>query len=843
MNNQNTRNGNDYDREKPIEFHEYVTKFLRRKKLFLCISIPIFICIILYQFLKPYTPIYRALFDIGVSQERPVEGFFSGYQPTPTIQIGTVSQRVIANLMSISLAEKVVDTLGLYAYIKNANPDVIVQIGIKQKLDEEIGPLRLLIRPDKFKIYNNGDKIAEGPLDKIVDIDHYTIHIISINKVTDTTIHEVTIYPRTKMALALRNSISIKVLDAEKIEQEVGSSGIPFSGEGLSEKIVTANPKVFDTNIGILRISVHWGNPEDALKIAEVLSKQVIEEDIGEKSLQFIQSQTFIDSQLTVYQDRLTRFEEDIRIFKESKNIADLKASTQALISQISQLESRKNQIQIEQEIIKDLGDFLATNEEEIDIIPNFASVLISDPVLNNFYSQLLNTEAELKGRLKEYSTEHPKVLEVKAKLAGLKDQMKVEITKRTSTVKAEIASVDNKIVSLQARLENVPDDEIQLARIERDKETAEKLYTFFAEKLEETRVQEAGITSDLRIINPPLISPETVNSKGIFKSIIVAFFISFFVGGLAIFIVEYLDNTVKDPEIITTKIGLPIFATIPIMGNENVKNKQLFQLLSRIGIVRQQEKERGSGSGNKTKIINNDVTSAEFEAFRKLVINLDFAHPEKKYRIIYITSPGPEEGKTHVSLNLGTVLALIGKRVILVDTDFRKKKGHLSDLVKLRQKFGLFNVLKGQKKLDSVITSFDLSGDMGEGKSDFKTQLRDLTIVPIGDIPPNPFVFLESNKMREIIKELSTKFDYVIVDGVPVLLFADASYLASFTDGVLMAVRYGKTGLKELENSRDILYTAKSDIIGIAMNAMPRTKGSYYYHYYHKYYSKYYKN
>ncbi|GAH26185.1 unnamed protein product, partial [marine sediment metagenome] len=284
------------------------------------------------------------------------------------------------------------------------------------------------------------------------------------------------IYPKNKMALALRNSISIKVLEADKIDKGVGSSEVPFSGEGASKKLVTANPRVYDTNIGILRISVHWGNPDDALRIAQVLSTQMIEEDKKEKSLQYVQSQTFIDTQLTVYQEKLTKVEEDIRQFKERKKIVDLKASTHALITQISQLESQKSQKQIEQKILKDLDTYLTSEKGSMDQLPNFASAMVSDPVLQNFYSQLLQVEAELKGRLKEYSKGHPKVLEIRAKLAGLKDQMKLEIAKRIPTMRTEIRSIDNQIRMLQAKLETVPEDEIQLARLERDKETAEKL-------------------------------------------------------------------------------------------------------------------------------------------------------------------------------------------------------------------------------------------------------------------------------------------------------------------------------------------------------------------------------
>lgn len=893
MKNNDIRNNHDRfaEDEKPIDIRDLLYKFLRRKNIFMYIAIPIFLGIVISQFTKPYNPIYRAAFDIGVSQEKPVGGFFSGFEEiVPTMQIGTVTQRVISSLLSVNLANKIVDTLGLYAYVKNGNYHIEVEAKILTDFEKTIGPMRLQIGDGKFQIYQNGNMLKQGRLNEFVDCGFFELKVIPLKNLSGKKTYELTIYPRNKMALALRNSISIKVLEADKIDKGVGSSEVPFSGEGASKKLVTANPRVYDTNIGILRISVHWGNPEDALRIAQVLSTQMIEEDKKDKSLQYVQSDSFIALQLQVYQEKLELLEEDIKSFKEVKRIANLDASTRALITQISQLESQKSQKKIEQKILKDLGDYLAASKQELDEMPNFASAMVSDPVLQNFYSQLLRVEAELKGRLKEYSSGHPKVLEIRAKLSGLKDQMKLEIAKRIPTMRTEIRSIDNQIYSLQAKLETVPEDEMQLARLERDKETAAELYTFFVEKLEETRVQEAGVTSDLKIINPPLVSSKPVNSRGRFKSSIIALLLSILAGGFGVFIAEYFDNTIKDPDIVSEKIGLPIFASIPIVDSKGAEGKAQSDKGKSVGrgsrsfvgqgfldplrivmgsLAKKWQISLANAAKNifkpekpvkKFRILNGDISSAEVEAFRKLSINLDFAHPEKKYKIIYITSAGPEEGKTFISANLGHVLSMANKKVIILDTDFRKKRGNLTYLTKSSKKKGLFDVLKGETKLKNTIipliippTSAEVSlNQISKGNNTPKHRDSDspklpsslLELIPTGKIPPNPFVFLESEEMRNIITELKTDYDYVIIDGVPLLLFSDATYIANFVDGVLLTAKYGKTGFKELEYARDMLLTSNSNIIGLIMNAVPKTRSSYYYYhhyYYHKYYPKYY--
>nr|MCU0608443.1 polysaccharide biosynthesis tyrosine autokinase [Chitinispirillaceae bacterium] len=550
-------------------------------------------------------------------------------------------------------------------------------------------------------------------------------------------------------------------------------------------------------------------------------SRQIIRENLNDKSVQFIQSRRFIESQLTLYLDKLNLLEDRIREFKETKKITNLNASTQAKISQISGIETRKSQLEIEEAILKNLSRYLVNSPRAIaggaDTSFHFAPALLSSPVLQGLYSTMLQSEAELRGRLKSYSPGHPKILEIQSTLTGLKDQLREEAAKRLITIRSEIGSVGSEITSLQGKLESVPADEIQLARLERDRETAEKLYTFFSEKLEETRVQEAGITSDLKLINPPAVSNTPVNPRGRMTSLILSLIFSILISIGAIFGVEYFDNTVKHLDLLKRKIDLPIFATIPEFNQQkHDKGKRSISWA----------RKKRPAPVDKKSIID-DLSSPEFEAFRKLAINLTFAHPEKKYRVLYITSPGPEDGKTFLTLNLGTVLSVTGKKVLVIDTDFRKRKGHLSDVTEHKKEIGIFEVLEGKNRLKDVIVNIPE---------------RKLDLIPIGSVPPNPFIFLESERMKLILDTLKADYDHILIDGLPVLLFADATYLAAAADGALLSCRYGKTNLRALEESHEILKTSKTDVVGLILNYVPISRGSYYYSYYYKHYNKYYK-
>jgi len=857
-----TMPGYNEENEKAVDFRDIINRFYRRRYVFLYVAVIIFSILVFNQLNKPYSPIYRATFDIGIAGDNPAETFFSGSRPSemPSAQIGAITQRVIASLLSVNLAEKVIENLSLYAYV-NKTDDLRVEANIKEDFDKPIGPLKIkvfdgsiLVFEDgnkttdsifgQFSIYRNGAKIKDGILGEFLDFGVCDLKITALSKHALDGTYELTVFPRNQLALALRNSISIEVLEADKIEQEFGSSGVPFSGEGASKQLVMAKSIFPGMNLlGILRIDVHWGNPRDALRIANDLSQQILLENRGEKSQQFTQSKAFIDSQLIFYQSNLNKLEDDIRRFKERRNISDLQASTQALITQVSELESAKNEVQIEQNILRDLNVYL-TQSTTGDSVPNYAVTMLSDAALRSLYSELLQAEAELRGRLKEYSGNHPRIMEIRARLDGLREQLKEEVGKRMSTVKTEIASYDMQIRFLQGKLDNVPLDEISLARLSRDRETAEKLYTFFAEKLEETRVQEAAVTSDLKIINPPLVSSAPVNTRGRLKGGIISFLLALISGGFAVLIAEYFDNTIKDPEKLAKRINVPLFESIPTIENDADRARQK-SLLTKVGITdvldlvnRRILRKTSVDSRGRVRFLGTDAASPEFEAFRKLVVNLDFAHPYKKYRVLYVTSSGPEEGKTFLALNLGYVIGTMGKKVMLIDTDFRKKSGHLTDVSKLKRELGLFDILMNTVEPQDVALPLNANHRRGRKHGGLEVDL-----LPLGKIPPNPFVFLESNRMKRLISDMKEMYDYLIIDGVPLLLFADAAYFANYADGVLLAARYGKTKVKELETSRDILLGAKSNIIGVVMNDVPKTRGSYYYHHYYKYYSKYYKS
>ncbi|MEW6242823.1 MAG: CpsD/CapB family tyrosine-protein kinase [Bacillota bacterium] len=209
-------------------------------------------------------------------------------------------------------------------------------------------------------------------------------------------------------------------------------------------------------------------------------------------------------------------------------------------------------------------------------------------------------------------------------------------------------------------------------------------------------------------------------------------------------------------------------------------------------------------------------------EAYRVLRTNLQFVSLDNPVKTIAVTSATPMEGKTLTSVNLAIAMALSGDRVILVDSDLRRPSVHKA--LEMENAFGLTNVLAGGVPLDEVLRDAAAEG---------------LKVITCGPIPPNPAELLGSARMRDFLQDLKSKADKVILDGPPVLGTADASLLASISDGVLLVCRAGQVSYTLAQKSKEILQNAHSRILGVVLGGIHVSGRDEYYYYCYYYDSR----
>lgn len=213
--------------------------------------------------------------------------------------------------------------------------------------------------------------------------------------------------------------------------------------------------------------------------------------------------------------------------------------------------------------------------------------------------------------------------------------------------------------------------------------------------------------------------------------------------------------------------------------------------------------------------ISQSDPHSGRAEAFRSVRTNLQFVDAANHPRVILLTSSIAGEGKTTTAANLALVLAQSGASVCAVEGDLRRPR--LLNYLGMTGAIGLTDVLIDRFDLDDVLQPYGTTT---------------LHVLGAGASPPNPSELLGSARMREVVSRLRERFDYVLIDGAPLLPVADSTVLAALVDGTILVVGCGVVDSDQFQSAMSNVETVQGDVIGVVLNRVPRRSGSGYYDY-----------
>lgn len=267
---------------------------------------------------------------------------------------------------------------------------------------------------------------------------------------------------------------------------------------------------------------------------------------------------------------------------------------------------------------------------------------------------------------------------------------------------------------------------------------------------------------------------------------------------GALIFLLEFLDDTLKTPDEIKTVLEAPVIGFI--------------------GELKQGNKKADDSLG---VFVAKNPRSPVAEAFRSLRTNLEYSSVDEPVKTVLITSSGESEGKSTVAANLAIVEAQSGRAVVIIDADMRRPKVHIQ--FNKPNRMGLSDVVTGKLTLDDVIKTYD--------------QVENLSIITCGTVPPNPAELLGSDRMSQTLKELKNRFDVIIID-TPPMIVSDAQILSSKVDGLVYVVIPGQTRAITARRPLEELRRIDAKILGIVANKIPRNRDYYYggYNYYSPY-------
>jgi len=613
---------------------------------------------------------------------------------------------------------------------------------------------------------------------------------------------------------------------------------------------LTVTPKQ-DTDIIEIRFSA--GSAFEASEICNTIAKTFQQLNKEFNLSEFKDLRQFLEFQLTKKSEELRKSEDAMRNFQEDRKLVALDESTQELITRLAeaqaQLEATQVELEASQEQKRNLEQQL---EERRDLLASDVTQ-ISSPLLLELqqeYAKIVNAKVKYETLLAQEPTIDPKVYQIelqtqKKRIDAVQERLKEEAERiaNTSMVSdpleiaqkmitsileletsikgngAKINALRDVVSQYDRQLEALPGEGLQLARLKRTVEVHKSTFILLTEKLEETKIAEAGQKELIRVVDSA-IEPEYPVSPKKARNLLLGAILGLGLGIGLTFLMEYLDDSIKNPENLE-RIGLSILAIIPEISQKEVFRKQLAT-----NGHSSNGKSLSLAEPSEARLVTHiDPKSPVSEAFRTLRTNIQFQQMKAKNKTLMVTSSTPKEGKSTTIANLAITMAQMGGKTLLVDTDLRRPVVH--SIFNLKKDRGITNFLMGKSEFDDVVKP---------------TFVDNLYVVSSGPLPPNPSELLASEAMDEFILQAGNKFDMILFDSPPIIAVTDAAILSTKLGGVILVIKAHQTDKNAVLRAKSLLDNVNANIVGCLLNGvnMERSYGSYYYHYYYQYYSYY---
>ncbi|HZZ00187.1 MAG TPA: polysaccharide biosynthesis tyrosine autokinase [Candidatus Baltobacteraceae bacterium] len=594
----------------------------------------------------------------------------------------------------------------------------------------------------------------------------------------------------------------VELFQEDPVAQQVISQlGLKISPKGLLKKI-DVKPVI---NTSIIGVSVTWGDANTSARIANAFGDVVVDRQRQLVSAQAGNAISFLNQQLPQAQKAMNDAQTALATFEAQHHIADINAQTQSLITALSTLDAKVGQVQADrQQAQAELSSAQAQLKSTPATITGGETVA-QNPVLGQLQSQLSQIDVQLQTALQQYTEKHPTVIALRNQEA----QVKREIAQQQSTIVAntntvpnpvyqqiqqqdeqyatQIASDNAQLVALKTQqtqmnpqLAGLPAQTATLANLQRNAKSAEDVYTALQGKYNNAQIARDTALSDVTITQPA--DPRLADKKpNLLVNLLLGIGLGAILAILGAFVIDYLDNTIKDDRDVEQELALPSLAAIPLVKMRNGTPELPW------------------------------VRTMSIEAFLQLVTSMKYAS-DKQLSTVVVTSPTQGDGKSTVALNVAIAMGELEPRVLLVDADLRRASLHHK--LRMKNERGLSDILVGRSRLENVVQS---------------TRYPGLDLLTSGTPTPNPIKLLESGRMDEFLREAQERYRCVVIDGTALSVNVDSAVVARKADGTVIVLSANQTDLRAAKQAlRRMHQVGVRNILGYVLNRVVPRKEDY---------------
>lgn len=620
----------------------------------------------------------------------------------------------------------------------------------------------------------------------------------AIESRSDKDFHETQRQLIQSKALARRviNQLGLDTKDTSSglvssIKKALGMSSADQSNAERTEALFLDNLTVQPvSNSQLVSINYDSTDPKLAADISNAISRTFVRMNLEKRFDTASYSKDFLSENIQRVRQTLEKSEQALNDYAKQYGIVqdiDGESTDTHSLKKLSE-----ELVKVERERIEAEALYNQAKNADTDN-PTIIAVLSKDPTLQEKGNELALMIADRNARIQRSSSGTSRTIRnLTAKIERLRAEINAQSSTVLSSLKSEADTARNRQELIREQLAELKNnaiatqgDSIKYNTLKREVESNQALYTDLLQQLKTVNVASTVGTNNISIIDKAGVPYEKHKPK-LRNNVAFGLLLGLMLGMGAAFLREFMDDTLKGSDELERTTGLPVLGLLP-----NIKN----QPDEHIALLAHMEPR-----------------SPLAEAIRSLRTSLKFSTQYGAPRTTFITSSNPAEGKSSIALNLATAYAQVGSRVLLIDADLRNPSIH--HLLKLDNLEGLTNYLAGAGEASAISRP---------------CLIKQLRVITSGPIPPDPVELLSGNRMTELLDLAKNEFDYIIIDGPPVIGLADALVLSNLSDATILTVQAGKTRKASLMAALKRLERSSGNIIGTLLSRVDRASNPEY--------------
>lgn len=564
-------------------------------------------------------------------------------------------------------------------------------------------------------------------------------------------------------------------------------------------------------NSRLVDVSFEAKDPLLAAKIANTLARTYIDKGLETRLKATQEAIVFLNNEIEREKKKVEEAEKALLRYKEEQGIiTDFSSDVENITAQ--KLATLNTQV-VEAEMKRAEAQTRYERAAELEKNPELAgsvSEVLNDALIRQIKAMEVENQKRISELSNKYGKNHPQIIALRNEQEALQTRKIAEIKRIINSLKNEYVVAAAKEQSLKSALSRqkgeslgLNEKAIRYSVLRREAQSTKEMYDLLFKRMKETSLTEDIRTGNIRVVDAAEIPHSPIKPKKA-RNLLLAVILGLALSIGTAFFLERMDNTIKIPSDIKEHLKVAYLGPVPDFSD----------------LPEGDALKRGDPRYAEELITATNPKSTASEAYRGIRTNILFSSADVAPQVILVTSSAPAEGKTLTAANLAVVMAQMGNRVLLIDSDMRKPK--LNKVFRTSRDKGLSTILVGGCEIpDAIVT----------------TKIPNLDIISSGPVPPNPSEIIGSRRMAAVLQELRKPYDRIIIDSPPITAVTDASILAKYADGAIIVVRYGETHLEIIKNGIHQLNAVNANIFGCILNCVNTGRESYYYYQYNYYY------